>query len=513
MIERGPYVSFANCGLPYHVGDVIPDESELLLSSPEKFKERFDIDVRVNHEVVAIDRESRSVRVRAEGEVYEEPYDALVLATGASPFRPPIPGLELPGIFTLRTVPESRQLRAWIDAHEAKRAVVIGAGFVGLEVAENLVGRGLAVSVLELTPQVMPPLDPEMAQPVAKHLREHGVRLVLGEGLAKVERDDAGLRVYTTDDRELAADLVILGMGVRPNSEIARDADLEVGPTGGIVVDEQMRTADPAIWSVGDVVQTQCAVMDRSLVLPLAGPANRQGRVAADSICGREVAFRGVQGTSVCGLFDMTVASTGVSEKTLRKLGCEDFHTVYLHPGDHVGYYPGASAIHMKLLFDDDGRVLGAQAVGQAGVEKRIDVIAMAIQLGGKVYDLEEAELCYAPQFGAAKDPVNMAGMIASNELRGDLPQARWRDLDLEKVTLIDVREAAEYVDGHVDGAISIPLSELRDRLDDVPTGREVWLYCKSGKRSYDATRALLQRGYLVRSLSGGIDSYHQLAS
>ena len=514
VIERGPYVSFANCGLPYHVGGVIPDEAELLLSSPEKFKERFDIDVRVNNEVVAIDRKARKVEVRnlETGETYLEPYDALVLATGASPSRPPIPGLDSPGVFTLRTVPDSRKLRAWIDDRKAKRAVVIGAGFVGLEVAENLIGRGLAVTVVELTPQVMPPLDPEMATPVAEHLEANGVSLVLGEGVERIEEVGDVLLVRTSGGTSIEADLVILGMGVRPNSRIAKEAGLAVGPTGGIEVDEHMLTSDPAIWSVGDVIQTKCAVTGRPLVMPLAGPANRQGRIAADNIFRRPAAFRGVQGTAVCGLFGLTVASTGVSAKTLRKLGCDDYHTVYLHPSDHVGYYPGASAIHMKLLYDAEGRVLGAQAVGHAGVEKRIDVIAMAIQLGAKVYDLEEAELCYAPQFGAAKDPVNVAGMIASNELRGDLPQAKWEDLSAE-VALIDVREAGEFARGHVDGAINLPLSQLRDRLDELPRDRELWLYCKSGKRSYDATRALLQRGFTVRSLRGGMDSYAQVVT
>ena len=464
VFEKGPHVSFANCGLPYHVGNVIEDEADLLLKTPAQFAERYDITVHVNHEVLAIDRGQRTLEVvdLETGRVRTETYDALVLATGAKPVRPPLAGLDLPGVFTLRTVPETRQLKEWLASVSARRAAVVGAGFVGLEVAENLRELGLEVTVLEREPQVMPPLDPEMAAPVAGRLEAHGVRLHLGDGLARIDQADDGLRLRTTGGATLPADVVILGLGVRPRAELASQAGLVIGSTGGIVVDDAMRTEDPHIWAVGDVTEDRCAVSGRPRLLPLAGPANREGRLAADAICGREVHFRGVQGTAVCRLFGLTAAATGRSARDLRELGIPH-ESIWLHPKDHVDYYPGARTIHLKLLFDPlDGRVLGAQAVGEAGVEKRIDVIAMAIQLGGTVYDLEHAELCYSPQVGAAKDPVNMAGMIGANQVRGDLPLARWDELPAEDVFLVDVREAGEFAREHVPGAINLPLSQLR---------------------------------------------------
>jgi NADPH-dependent 2,4-dienoyl-CoA reductase/sulfur reductase-like enzyme/rhodanese-related sulfurtransferase len=513
LFERGPHVSFANCGLPYHVGDVIPNEQDLLLVTPERFRERFDIDVRVHNEVTSIDRERQrlGVRDRRTDHEYEHAYDALVLAPGARPLRPPIEGGDLPGVFTLRTVPDTRKLRDWIREHDAKRAVVVGAGFVGLEMAENLKRRGLEVHILELQPQVMAPLDPEMARPLAEHLEQHGIHLHLGEGLGAVRQQDGSLRVEGTAQSTFPADLVLLGLGVRPEVELAQNAGLTIGTLGGIAVDEQMRTNDAHIWAVGDAVEDRCFVTGAPRLIPLAGPANRQGRLAADTICGRNEAFRGVQGTTVCGLFGMTVAATGVNEKSLRQSGRTDWDSVWLHPSNHVGYYPGARTIDLKLIFSrPDGRVLGAQAVGESDVEKRIDVLSMAIQMGATVYDLEQAELCYAPQFGAAKDPVNVAGMVAANALRGDAPMASWAELPDRDIMLLDVREPDEFQADHVPGAHNVPLSELRQRLDELPRDRELWLYCKSGKRSYDAARALTQRGFRVRNISGGIESWRQ---
>ncbi|MCP4805634.1 MAG: FAD-dependent oxidoreductase [Proteobacteria bacterium] len=508
VFEKGPHVSFANCGLPYHVGDVIPDESDLLLVTPERFKERFDIDVRIRHEVTRIDRDRQVVEVLdlETGATHDEPYDALVLATGAGAFRPPVEGLDLPGVFTLRTVPETRRVKEWMTSTQATRAVVVGAGFVGLEVAENLVRKGLEVTVVERAPQVLANLDPEMAARAESHLREHGVALALGESLTAIEADADGLRVRTDAGSELEADLVILGLGVRPRAALAEAAGLELGPHGGIQVGTDLRTSDPRIWAVGDVVQSTCSVTGLPTYAPLAGPANRMGRMAADALAGRPVAFRGVQGTAVCGLFGMTVASTGKSATALTRAGVP-FAAAWLHPKDHVGYYPGATTMHLKLVYDPaDGRVLGAQAVGADGVAKRIDVIAMAIQLGGTVYDLEQSELCYAPQFGAAKDPVNIAGMIAGNRLRGDLPAADWAHVPADAM-LVDVREPHEFAVEHVPGALSLPLSELRGRLDELPDDRTLWLYCRSGKRSYDAARALTQRGFDVRTIQGGLMS------
>lgn len=514
MLERGPFVSFANCGLPYHVGGVIPAESSLLLMSPERFQERFRIDVRVQHEVVDVDAAERRLRVRhtGSGASFDLAYDTLVLATGAAPFRPPVPGLDLPGVFTLRTVPDTRALRDWIDTQGARRAVVVGAGFVGLEVAENLVHRGLEVTVVERLPQVLPPVDAEIAAHVADHLAKHGVKLVLGAGLAGITQGSGGLEVAVDGHEPLAADLVVLGLGVRPESGLAKAAGLRLGASGGVSVDEQMRTSDPHIYAVGDLVETRDLITGAHRLLPLAGPANRQGRVAADAIAGRESRFRGTQGTVICGLFGLAVAATGLTERAARAAGLPDVRTVTLHPNQHVGYYPGAASIHLKLVFDGEGRVLGAQAVGREGVDKRIDVIATAIQFGAKVTDLEHTELCYAPQFGAAKDPVNLAGMMASNHLRGDLPLADWDALPHSGATLVDVRERGEFARGHVPGAMNLPLSELRDRLDELPRHRELWLYCQSGKRSYDAARALLQHGFQVRDLPGGILSWAAMA-
>lgn len=509
LFDRGPFVSFANCGLPYFVGEVIREESSLIVASPELFRRRFEIEVRIESEITAIDRQAQEVEVHElrTGRAYREPYTDLILAPGARAIVPPVPGVDLPGIFVLRTIPDSRRIRAWIEERCAARAVIVGGGFIGLEMAENLRRRGLGVVILDMAPQVMPPLDPEMAFEVEAHLRAHGVELRLGDGLAGFEASGtSGLRVLTQGGAALAADMVILALGVRPETGLAAACGLALGPRGGIEVDAQMRTSDPHIWAVGDAVEVEDFVTGSRLLVPLAGPANRQGRIAADAIFGRSSRLRGVQGTSVCGIFERVVAMTGASEKALARSGATGHESVYLYPGHHVGYYPGARPIHLKLTFSrSDGRILGAQAVGEAGVERRIDVIAMAIQMGATVFDLEEAELCYAPQFGAAKDPINLAGMIAANHLRGDHPIAHWTDLEREASPFVlDVREPLEYAAGHFEGAVNIPLGELRGRLQEVPLDRDVWVYCAVGQRAYYATRALLQRGVRVRNLSGG---------
>jgi NADPH-dependent 2,4-dienoyl-CoA reductase/sulfur reductase-like enzyme/rhodanese-related sulfurtransferase len=515
VFDRGPYVSFANCGLPYYVGNVIVDEQKLLVASAELFRERFNIAVHTETEATAIDRAGRTLTVRDvhTGATRSERYDALVLSPGAAPIRPPLPGVDLPGVFAVRSIPDSRRIRAWITERNARTAVVVGGGFIGLEMVENLMRRGLAVTVLEKLPQVMPPLDAEMAAPVMQHLDAKGVRLHMGDGLAQIEATAAGgLAVTAESGARLPADLVILAIGVRPETALARTAGLQIGGRGGIVTDAQMRTSDPHIWAVGDAAEVQDVLTGQETVLPLAGPANRQGRVAAESIAGRPTRFRGVQATSVVGVLGMTIASTGASEKGLVRAGVSGFAKVYLHPGHHAGYYPGAQPIHLKLLFAvPDGRILGAQAVGTEGVEKRIDVIALAIQLGGTVHDLAAAELCYAPQYGAAKDPVNLAGMIAQNVLSEDMPLADWAQLGKRDVLLVDVREADEFAAGHVPGAINLPLSQLRERYTEIPAGREVWLSCGVGQRAYYATRFLAQHGYRARNLSGGFTTYRAL--
>jgi len=519
VFERGPHVSFANCGLPYFVGDVIESEAKLLVASPELFKQRFNIEIHTETEVTRIDRQARLIEVRdlRTGSTRNEPYDALVLATGAQPVRPPLPGIDLPGVYVLRNIPDSRKIKA--AAAHASRALIVGGGFIGLEMAENLVGLGLEVTLLELAGQVMPPLDPEMAGYAAERLKANGVRLRLGESVVAFEQQpERGLNVRTSKGETLTADLVILGIGVRPEASLARDAGLELGDLGGIRVDSYQRTSDDAIWAVGDVVEVKNRITGQWQLVPLAGPANRQGRVAATAILHQfacrgtstppPLAFEGVLGTAVCEVFGLTVACTGVNEKQLKQAGM-DFEKVYLHPGHHASYFPGAKPIHIKLVFSKaDGRIFGAQAVGEVDVARAIDVIATAMMREATVFDLEELELCYAPQFGAAKDPVNMAGMIAANYLRGDLHLADWDELGTAAALLVDVRSEAEYAGGHIPNSRNIPLESLRDRLRELPQEREVWLVCGVGQRAYYAYRLLQQNGLRVKVLSGGMQTH-----
>jgi NADPH-dependent 2,4-dienoyl-CoA reductase/sulfur reductase-like enzyme/rhodanese-related sulfurtransferase len=481
------------------------------------FRDRFNITVHTEADVVEVDSREQTIAVRDlhTGELRLERYDTLVLSPGAAPIRPALPGVDAPGVFAVRNIPDSRRIRAWIDERGARSAVVVGGGFIGLEMVENLVHRGLSVTILEKLPQVMPPLDPEMAVPLRDHLLGKGVRLHLGDGLAGIEHTPgSALTVVSESGERIAADLVILALGVRPETALARSAGLHIGQRGGIVVDAQMRTSDPHIWAVGDVVESPDVLLGQITVLPLAGPANRQGRVAAESIAGRETHFRGIQATAVVGVLGLTVASTGASEKGLVRAGVTSFDRVYLHPGHHAGYFPGAQPIHMKLLFAvPDGRILGAQAIGHEGVEKRIDVIATAIQFRGTVHDLAEAELCYAPQFGAAKDPVNIAGMLAENVLNGDMPLADWHTIEDSDALIVDVREPEEFASGHIPRAINLPLSQLRARYLELPTDRDLLVYCGVGQRAYFASRFLAQHGYRSRNLSGGYTTYQTFSS
>ena len=517
IFERGPYVSFANCGLPYYVGEVITDERHLLVATPETFRRRFNIQVRLHCEVLSIACERQEIQVKniESGETWTEKYDALVLSPGAAPVKPALPGIDSPGIFTLRTIPDSRQIREWIAERRASQAVVVGGGFIGLETTENLVRRGLAVTLIEALPQVMAPVDPEMAVPIHDHLTSHGVDLRLSDAVSSFEQSQVANRIVvnTRSGQAHSADMVLLAIGVRPEVRLAREAGLELGELGGIRVDDRMRTSDPNVWAVGDAVEVRDFVTGQWSLMPLAGPANRQGRMAADNILGREIMFRGVQGTAVCRIFDLTVAFTGASEKTLGRYGIggqpAEWEKIYLHPGHHANYYPGARPISMKVIFSrPDGRILGAQAVGEEGVEKRIDVISMAIQRGSTVLDLEEAELCYAPQFGTAKDPVNLAGMIAANVLRGDAGIAHSPDVDRSGVFILDVREPAEFEMGHLENAVNIPLGMLRERMHELPRDKEILVYCAVGQRSYYASRALRLHGFQARNISGGIRTY-----
>jgi NADPH-dependent 2,4-dienoyl-CoA reductase/sulfur reductase-like enzyme/rhodanese-related sulfurtransferase len=516
LIDKGEHVSFANCGLPYFVGNVIKEESKLLVASPELFQNRFNIRVQTRHEAVKIDRGARTVSIKNldNNNIVEKPYDALVLSTGANAIRPPLPGIDLPGIYSLRTIPDSHKLKA--AANNAKRAVIIGGGFIGLEMAENLAGLGLEVTLLEMAEQVMPPLDPEMASYVKICLEKNNIRLKLGYAVTGFKQTETGLQVSCADQQTLETDLVLLAIGVTPASELAQQAGLTLGNRGAIKVSPTMQTSDPHIWAVGDVIEVQDFISRQPGFVPLAGPANRQGRIAAGSILEsfnpniqRKLQFRGVQGTSVCQIFGLTVAISGASEKALRHAGIDNYQAIYLHPGHHASYFPGAEPIHMKLLYArDSGKLLGIQAVGKAGVTRRVDVIAMAIQLGATVFDLEESELCYAPQFGGAKDPVNLAGMIAANNLRHDLALADWAHLNDNQHILLDVRSPAEFADQHIHAAINIPLETLRAHIAEIPQSKEIWLVCGVGQRAYYAVRVLMQQDFNVRILSGGMQTY-----
>jgi NADPH-dependent 2,4-dienoyl-CoA reductase/sulfur reductase-like enzyme/rhodanese-related sulfurtransferase len=526
LVERGPYVSYANCGLPYHVGGIIPRESSLLVADERTFRTQFAIDARTRCEAIAIHPAQKTVELRntLTGEVTTEAYDKLVLSPGATPVTPPLPGIDLPGVFRVRTVPDAKAIREWIEGHTAlpsgmdaytgyqtllpaQRAVVVGGGFIGLEMAENLTHLGLQVTVLQRDNQVMSPMDPEMARYVENHLAKNGVRVVLSADVSAFRQTAYGaLEVLTADDTVYPADLVVLGIGVRPENWLAKNAGLEIGALGGIRVDDQMRTSDPDIFAVGDAVEIKDALTGQWSLVALAGPANRQGRIVADVIAGRDARFRGSQGTAIIGLFGGAAAWTGVSEKMLKRLGDSDYEKIYLFPNSHAGYYPGAKYLAMKVIFrKSNGRLLGAQAVGQDGVDKRIDALAMAIQLEATIYDLEEAELCYAPQFGSAKSPVNFAGMVAADVLKGDMPITHWND-DRDAL-LLDVRMPAELAVEHVPGVVNIPLHELRARLAELPRDREIHVICRSGQRAYYATRILLQNGFNARNLAGGMMS------
>lgn len=514
VLERDAYVSFANCGLPYHVGDEIADRNSLLLQTPASLRAALDLDVRPGHEVVAIDRTARTVTARSSHGEETFGYDALVLAPGAAAVRPPVEGLDLPGVHTLRTLPDADALRALV-ADGARRAVVLGAGYIGLEAAEALRLRGLEVDLVDLAPHVLPVIDDELASLLDAELTAHGVRTHVGVAAQRVSRTsgaDTSLEVTLSDGTALPTDLVVLSVGVAPDSRLAREAGLELGANGAIVVDAQQRTSDPHIWAVGDATTVRHAVTGTVAPVPLAGPANRQGRRAADAIFGRltpATEARPVLGTAVVRVFGLTAASTGANHRTLERAGVEH-HTVHVHPGHHAGYFPGVEQLHLLVHVGTDGRLLGAQAVGREGVDKRIDVLATALTAGMTADDVAELELAYAPPYGSAKDAVNMAGFVAQNVLDGTLRLWYPRDLEHVRATalVLDVRSRGEFARGHVPGALNVPHTELRERLDEVravAAGRPVRVHCASGFRSYLAHRVLDQAGFDSANLSGGM--------
>jgi NADPH-dependent 2,4-dienoyl-CoA reductase/sulfur reductase-like enzyme/rhodanese-related sulfurtransferase len=512
VVERGPYVSFANCGLPDVVGGEIAAENTLLIQTPDNLRDRFNLDVRVLTEAVCIDRQAQHIELHelTSDTCSREAYDALVLATGAAPFKPPISGIAHPAHFTVRTMLDAESMIAWIEDRPVRRAVVVGGGSIGLEMVEQLQRRGLSVALAEALPQVMAPLDPEMAAWLHEELRAHGVTLHLGDGVAAFEVPQAGEAaavsvVVLKSGTRLPADIVILGLGVRPEVDLARKAGLAIGEQGGIRVNEHLQTSDPHIWAVGDAVEVRDAVTGAWSLIPLAGPASRQGRIAADKILGRPSRDKGTWATAILRLFDLTAACTGASEKTLRHAGIP-FEVIYLHSDLHAGSSPGASPIALKLLFaPDTGKLLGAQAVGGEDVDKRIDVLATALQAGMSVHDLAALELAYAPPLGAAKDPVNLAGMIAQNILAGDINVIQCHeiaDLAPHKRVILDVRDNAKRQQGYIPGSVHIPLPQLRSRLSELPRDGEIIPYWRSGQRAYDACRILSQHGFRVRHLT-----------
>ncbi|MCC5875909.1 MAG: FAD-dependent oxidoreductase [Candidatus Sumerlaeia bacterium] len=521
VFERGPHVSFANCGLPYFIGREIKDAAKLQVQTPEKLNRNLALDVRENSEVLSIDRQRKVVAIRETngGREYEESYDVLVLSPGAAPLKPPIPGIDRSGQFTLRNIPDMEAIDQWIDKVGAKSAVVVGGGYIGLEMVEQLRHRGLDVAVAEALPQVMAPLDAEMAELLHQELEAYGVRLYLGDPVAGFEEPAEGEEarastVVLKSGQRLPGDIVILGLGVRPETSLARAAGLEIGDLGGIRVDEHMRTSDGDIYAIGDAVEVRHRVTNQWTLLPLAGPANRQGRVVADNIFDIPSVFKGSWGTAVLRLFDLTAACTGANSRQLDKEGIT-YVSLPLHPGSHAGYYPGAQPISMKILFDPtSGHLLGAQAVGRDGVDKRIDVLATAMAGGLTVDDIAEVELAYAPPYGSAKDPVNMAGMAAQNVKEGLVRIATAADVagrDEAATVVLDVRDAPERDKfGFIEGSVNIPLGELRRRLGELPRDREIIVHCMSGQRSYMACRILVQEGFKARNFAGSWKTWQQ---
>ena len=513
LLEKGPYISYANCGLPYYIGGVITDREKLLVQTPESFGKRFRIDVRVQNEVLAIHPEKKTVTIRrAGGEEYEESYDKLLLSPGANPVKPPLEGIYSEGIFTLRNVEDTDHIKAYITDRQVKRAVVVGAGFIGLEMAENLHHAGVAVSVVEMGNQVMAPIDYSMAAPIHQHLSQKGVSLYLEESVTHFERSDHGLTVFLKSGKTIPADMVLLSIGVRPATALAQQAGLKMGETGGIWVDEHLETSAKDVYAVGDAVEYPHPLTSKPWLNYLANPANRQGRIVADNMAfGNTVKYEGAIGTSIAKVFDMTVASTGLAAKRLKQWGME-YQSSVTHSASHAGYYPDALPLTLKLTFHPKtGKLYGAQCVGYEGADKRIDQIAELIKHGGTVYDLMETEHAYAPPFSSAKDPIAIGGYVASNIISGAMPAISWRELVEQKdqVMLVDTRTPEEYSFGTIPGAVNIPLDEMREHLSEIPTDKPVVLFCAVGLRGYLAQRILIGRGYSnTRNLIGGYKTY-----
>ncbi len=513
LLEKGKHISYANCGLPYYIGGVIEEREKLFVQTPEAFSTRFRVDVRTENEVIFIDRKKKTVTVRQSSEdTYEESYDKLLISTGASPVRPPLPGIDLPGIFTLRNVTDTDRIKEYINSHSPRKAVVVGAGFIGLEMAENLHAQGAKVSIVEMGNQVMAPIDFSMASLVHQHLMDKGVNLYLEQAVASFEREGKGLKVTFKNGQSISADIVILSIGVRPETSLARAAELTIGPAGGIAVNDYLQTSDEAIYAIGDAIEYRHPITGKPWLNYLAGPANRQGRIVADNILGAKIPYEGSIGTSIAKVFDMTVASTGLPGKRLRLEGI-DYMSSTIHPASHAGYYPDAMPMSIKITFDKQtGRLYGGQIVGYDGVDKRIDELALVIKHQGTVYDLMKVEQAYAPPFSSAKDPVAIAGYVAEDMITDKTNPVYWRelrDIEMENKFLLDVRTQDEFALGSLPGAVNIPLDELRDRMSELPKDRMIYTFCAVGLRGYLAYRILTQHGFdKVRNLSGGLKTY-----
>ena len=513
LLEKGKHISYANCGLPYYIGGVIEEREKLFVQTPEAFSTRFRVDVRTENEVIFIDRKKKTVTVRQSSEdTYEESYDKLLISTGAFPVRPPLPGIDLPGIFTLRNVTDTDRIKEYINSHSPRKAVVVGAGFIGLEMAENLHAQGAKVSIVEMGNQVMAPIDFSMASLVHQHLMDKGVNLYLEQAVASFEREGKGLKVTFKNGQSISADIVILSIGVRPETSLARAAELTIGPAGGIAVNNYLQTSDEAIYAIGDAIEYRHPITGKPWLNYLAGPANRQGRIVADNILGAKIPYEGSIGTSIAKVFDMTVASTGLPGKRLRLEGI-DYMSSTIHPASHAGYYPDAMPMSIKITFDKQtGRLYGGQIVGYDGVDKRIDELALVIKHQGTVYDLMKVEQAYAPPFSSAKDPVAIAGYVAEDMITGKTNPVYWRelrDIEMENKFLLDVRTQDEFALGSLPGAVNIPLDELRDRMSELPKDRMIYTFCAVGLRGYLAYRILTQHGFdKVRNLSGGLKTY-----
>lgn len=507
MFERGEYISFANCGLPYYIGEVIEERDNLLVQTPEAMKSRFNIDVRNNSDVTGIDVENKKVTVNSKAKgTYEESYDYLILSPGAKALKPPIPGIDSNKIFTLRNIPDTDSIKAYVDRNETKTAVVIGGGYVGVEMAENLKERGLNVTLCEAAPHILAPFDSDMVVMAERELAENGIKLILNDGVKSFNEIGDGLEVVLSSETKLKADIVILAIGVTPDTAFLKDTGLEFGPRGHIVVNDKMQTNIEGIYAVGDAIEVVDFITKQKTAIPLAGPANKQGRIAADNVCGINSSYKGTQGTAIIKVFELTAASTGANERTLQRFNIP-YKVIYLHPVSHASYYPGAMSMSLKLIFNEEGKVLGAQAIGYDGVDKRIDVIATVIRYNGTVDDLTELELCYAPPFSSAKDPVNMAGFVAQNILAGISHVVAWKDIaehENENYILIDTRTEEEFEDGHIEGAVNIPVDSLRENLKELDKNKTIVEYCEVGLRGYIADRILTQNGFKALNVTGG---------